>query len=53
MIFNKVKKGISMEKNKEPLKPFTIEEIWLVVKDMAPLKVLGLDGFPTLFYQKY
>lgn len=33
--------------------PFTMEEVELAIKHMGPLKALGSDGFPALFYQKF
>ena len=32
---------------------FTIEEVEVAIKQMAPLKSLGPDGMPPLFYQNY
>ena len=32
---------------------FTIQEVEVVVKEMAPLKAPGPDGMPLLFYQSY
>ena len=31
-------------------KPFVVEEVECAIKDMAPLKALGLDGMSPLFY---
>ncbi|KAA3460646.1 reverse transcriptase [Gossypium australe] len=48
-----VEKRITSDMNDELLKPFSEEEIWQVVKSMAPIKAPGIDGFSTLFFQKY
>ena len=32
---------------------FHIEEVEVALKQMAPLKALGPDGMPPLFYQSY
>ena len=32
---------------------YTMEEVELAIKEMAPLKAPGLDGMPPLFYQTY
>ncbi|KAH1074832.1 hypothetical protein J1N35_027160 [Gossypium stocksii] len=50
-VLNLVEKRISDSMNEALLTPFTNEEIWIVVKSMAPLKAPGIDGFPALFYQ--
>ena len=34
-------------------RPFNVEELECVIKDMAPLKAPGPDGMPPLFYQTY
>ncbi|KAK3212813.1 hypothetical protein Dsin_017519 [Dipteronia sinensis] len=33
--------------------PFTLEEIWRAVFDMAPSKAPGPNGLPAIFFQKY
>ena len=33
--------------------PFQVEEVKVALKQMAPLKALGLDGIPPLFYQHF
>ena len=35
------------------MRPFTSEEVGMAIKEMAPLKALGPDGMPPLFYQTY
>ncbi|KAH1130704.1 hypothetical protein J1N35_002082 [Gossypium stocksii] len=32
---------------------FTLEEVYLTLKSMGPMKASGPNGFPTLFYQQY
>ena len=34
-------------------KPYMMEEVEFAIKEMAPLKALGPDGMPLLFYQTY
>ena len=34
-------------------RPFSSEEVGEAIKEMAPLKALGLDGTPPLFFQTY
>ena len=34
-------------------KPYTSEEVGEAIRKMAPLKALGPDGMPLLFYQTY
>ncbi|KAH1083086.1 hypothetical protein J1N35_022847 [Gossypium stocksii] len=52
-IFNNVEKIISYEMNVHMIRPFKEEEIWVAVKDMAHHKAPRIDGFSTLFYNKY
>ena len=33
--------------------PYMSDEVDVAIKEMAPLKALGLDGMPPLFYQTY
>ena len=30
--------------------PYSLDEVDVAIKEMAPLKALGLDGMPPLFY---
>ena len=39
--------------NVELTKPYTQEEVNAAIKQMSPLKALGLDGMPPLFYQSF
>ena len=34
-------------------KPYTSEQVGEAIRQMAPLKALGPDGMPLLFYQTY
>ncbi|KAH1039746.1 hypothetical protein J1N35_041489 [Gossypium stocksii] len=52
-LFRLVEKQITRSMNDELLKPFTKEEIEHALKTMALLKVLRIDSFPTIFYQRY
>ncbi|KAK5776022.1 hypothetical protein PVK06_043980 [Gossypium arboreum] len=52
-IFGLVEKRITDDMNTFLLKQFTEEDIFNVVKSMAPLKALGTDGFPVIFFQRY
>ena len=33
--------------------PYSSDEVDVSIKEMAPLKALGPDGMPPLFYQTY
>jgi hypothetical protein len=44
---------ISQEMNDTLISDFTAKEVELALKQMAPLKALGPDGMPPLFFQKY
>ena len=44
---------ITDELNAELLVDFTREEMVVALKQMEPLKVLGPDGLPPLFFQRY
>ncbi|GMI95677.1 hypothetical protein HRI_003237000 [Hibiscus trionum] len=51
-VIDKVSPTISASMNSALTMAYSREEIYSVVKDMAPLKAFGLDGYPALFYQK-
>ena len=34
-------------------KPYTSKEVGATIREMAPLKALGPDGMPPLFFQTY
>ena len=44
---------ITNDMNETLLLDFTIEEVEMAVKQMAPLKSPSLEGMPPLFYQSY
>ncbi|KAH1063939.1 hypothetical protein J1N35_028926 [Gossypium stocksii] len=44
---------ITGDMNASLMNEFTHQEIYVALKVMAPTKALGLDGLPTLFYQKF
>ena len=48
-----VKRVVTADINAELVKPYTMEEIDIAIKQMAPLKAPGLDGMPLLFYQSF
>ncbi|KAK9019080.1 hypothetical protein V6N11_034119 [Hibiscus sabdariffa] len=52
-ILDKVQAHVTTPMNAMLLEPFRKEEVWKVVKCMAPMKATGIDGFPALFYQTY
>ena len=39
--------------NNQLIKEFTVEEVDVALKQMAPLKATGPDGLPPIFYQQY
>ncbi|KAA3465095.1 reverse transcriptase [Gossypium australe] len=44
---------ISPNINASLLSTFTEEEMFSALKEMGPIKALGPDGFPAMFFQKY
>lgn len=52
-VFGLVEKRVTESMNDTLLKLFTEEDIGAAVKMMAPLKAPGVDGFPTIFFQRY
>ncbi|KAE8671381.1 hypothetical protein F3Y22_tig00111957pilonHSYRG00040 [Hibiscus syriacus] len=52
-IFNEIEPQVTDEMNESLLSHFRDEEVWHVIKGMAPLKASGMDEFPAVFYQKY
>ncbi|KAA3474502.1 reverse transcriptase [Gossypium australe] len=45
--------SITEELNRDLRAEFTADEIISAIKPIAPLKASGIDGFSTIFYQKY
>ena len=52
-IVDGVQKVVTDSMNADLTKPYTSDEVERAIKDMAPLKALGPDGMPPLFYQTY
>ncbi|GMJ03875.1 hypothetical protein HRI_004056700 [Hibiscus trionum] len=48
-----IPRSITSANNACLLAPISKDEFHQAVKQMAPLKASGLDGFPALFYQQY
>lgn len=48
-----VKWVVTESMNADLMKPYTREEVDATIKQMAPLKVVGPDGMPSLFYQAF
>ncbi|KAH1066999.1 hypothetical protein J1N35_031986 [Gossypium stocksii] len=49
-VLRMVKQKVTLSMNDDLLKPFTKDDIWLVVKAMAPLNAPSIDGFPAIFF---
>ncbi|KAH1129313.1 hypothetical protein J1N35_000691 [Gossypium stocksii] len=52
-LFDSFSPCIKEEHNVMLMKYFKEEEVVKAIKSIAPLKALGQDGFPAIFYQKY
>ena len=52
-ILDGVQPMVTNEMKAELGKPYTSEEVGEAIRQMAPLKALGLAGMPLLFYQTY
>ena len=52
-ILDGVQSVVTNEMRAELEKPYTSEEVGEAIRQMAPLKALGPDGMPLLFYQTY
>ena len=52
-ILDGVHEVVTEEMRVDLAKPYTAEEVDCAIKEMAPLKALGPDGMPLLFYQTY
>ena len=44
---------VTKDMNTNLTRDFTKQEVDLALKEMAPLKALGLDGMPSLFFQSF
>ena len=44
---------VTHEMNQELIAPFRRDEVDMALHQMDPLKALGLDGMPPLFFQKF
>ena len=44
---------VNLEMNQSLLVEFTKSEVDVALKQMSPLKTLGLDGLPPIFFQHY
>jgi len=49
---NPVERKVSAWMNQKLLADFTRSEIFDALQHMAPMKALGLDGFPACFFQQ-
>ena len=52
-IMDEVQKVVMEEMNSKLTAMYTMQEVELAIKEMAPLKAPGPDGMPPLFYQTY
>ena len=52
-IMDGVQRVVTEEMNSKLTAMYTMEEVELAIKEMAPLKAPGPDGMPPLFYQTY
>ena len=52
-ILDGVDKVVIDEMQVDPARAYTSEEVDAAIKEMVPLKALGLDGMPPLFFQTY
>lgn len=52
-ILDGIQEVVTGEMNSKLTAPYTVEEMEIAIKNMAPLKAPGPDGMPPLFYQTY
>lgn len=52
-LMSEIRSCVSNTRNDELMKKFKTEEVLEAIKSMAPLKASGINGFLTLFFQKY
>ena len=48
-----VKRVVTADMNAELVRSYSMEEVDIAIKQMAPLKAPGPDGMPPLFYQSF
>lgn len=53
MFLDGLEPKVSQHMNDQLLAAFTPKEVSIALRQMHPLKALGPDGLPALFYQKY
>ena len=53
LILDHVLSRVTLNMNNILIRPFILDEVPQVVKDMNPDKSLGLDGLSAMFYQNY
>lgn len=51
-LLSRIKTSITMKMNDRLLSDFTKEEVFKAVKSMEPTKAPGVDGYPTIFFQR-
>ena len=52
-VINVIPYVVTLDMNVQLDREFTIEEVEVAIKQMAPLKSPGPDGIPLCFYQNY
>lgn len=52
-VIDTIPQVVSPKMNAKLIADFTIDEVEAAIRQMAPLKALGPDGMPSLFYQNY
>ena len=53
VVLDSIQPCVTQEMNQTLTAQFTKEEVLTVMKQMGPLKALGPDGMPPIFYQSY
>lgn len=52
-VIDTIPQVVSPKMNAKLIADFTIDAVEAAIRQMAPLKALGSDGMPSLFYQNY